>query len=40
MERAQFYHPVERGYEREIAKRLAYWDKLRQQKHVGDGNDA
>ena len=36
MERAQFYHPVERGYEREIAKRLAYWDKLRQQKHAVD----
>ena len=40
MERAQFYHPVERGYEREIAKRLAYWDKLRQQKHMDDDNDA
>jgi putative ATPase len=29
MERQQFYRPVERGFEREIAKRLAYWDKLR-----------
>ena len=28
MERARYYTPVERGYEREIAKRLAYWDRL------------
>ncbi len=27
--RQRFYQPVERGYEREIAKRLAYWDRLR-----------
>jgi hypothetical protein len=27
-----FYQPVERGYEREIAKRLAYWDRLRASK--------
>ena len=32
MERARYYIPVERGYEREIAKRLAYWDKLRASK--------
>ena len=32
MERHSFYRPVERGYEREIGKRLAYWDKLRMQK--------
>ena len=30
MGRKRFYHPVERGFEREIAKRLAYWDKLRE----------
>ena len=24
-----FYRPVERGFEREIQKRLAYWAKLR-----------
>ncbi len=24
-----FYHPVERGFEREVAKRLRYWDDLR-----------
>jgi putative ATPase len=27
--RRRFYRPVERGFEREIATRLAYWDKLR-----------
>lgn len=32
MERRQFYKPPERGFEREIAKRLAYWAKLRQEK--------
>jgi putative ATPase len=36
MERAQFYRPVERGFEREIAKRLAYWHKLREKK-TGEG---
>ncbi len=25
----QFYHPVERGYERELSKRLAYFSRLR-----------
>jgi putative ATPase len=25
----QFYTPVERGFEREVKKRLDYWDKLR-----------
>ena len=28
--RQKFYEPVERGFEREITKRLAYWEKLRQ----------
>ena len=32
MERRQFYQPVERGFERDIAKRLEYWDKLRRDK--------
>jgi len=32
MERQRFYHPVERGFEREIKKRLDYWDNLRRQK--------
>lgn len=30
MERQTFYKPAERGFEREIQKRLAYWEKLRQ----------
>ena len=29
MARQRFYHPKEIGFEREIAKRLAYWQKLR-----------
>jgi putative ATPase len=29
MERTAFYQPVERGFEREIHKRLAYWARLR-----------
>ncbi len=30
--RMKFYEPVERGFEREILKRLIYWDKLRKEK--------
>ena len=30
--RPVFYQPVERGFEREIAKRLAWWNKLRARK--------
>ncbi|HPD82246.1 MAG: replication-associated recombination protein A [Alphaproteobacteria bacterium] len=32
MQRQEFYKPVERGFEREIKKRLEYWKKLRKQK--------
>lgn len=32
MDRQEFYRPVERGFEREIKKRLDYWAKLRGQK--------
>ncbi|MGO1080650.1 replication-associated recombination protein A [Inquilinus sp. CA228] len=32
MDRQQFYQPVERGFEREIKKRLDYWAKLRGQR--------
>ena len=32
MPRQRFYNPVERGFEREIRKRLDYWDKLRERK--------
>ena len=28
----QFYTPVERGFEREVKKRLEYWDKLRRER--------
>jgi putative ATPase len=30
--RQQFYNPVERGFEREIRKRLEYWAKLRKER--------
>ena len=33
MEREQFYQPMERGFEREIIKRLTYWRKLRAEKN-------
>ena len=32
MRRQEFYHPVERGFEREIKKRLDYWAELRRKK--------
>ncbi|MDJ0610254.1 MAG: replication-associated recombination protein A [Kiloniellales bacterium] len=32
MERQAFYRPVERGFERELKKRLDYWAKLRDQR--------
>ena len=32
MSRQRFYQPKERGFERDIQKRLDYWDKLRQKK--------
>ncbi len=32
MERRAFYRPVERGFERELKKRLDYWAKLRDQR--------
>ncbi len=34
MGRRQFYRPVERGFEREIQKRLDYWHKLREKKNA------
>jgi putative ATPase len=38
MERRRFYDPVERGFEREIRKRLEYWDRLRAEKQErGEG---
>ncbi|HEY2111423.1 MAG TPA: replication-associated recombination protein A, partial [Dongiaceae bacterium] len=32
MARQEFYRPVERGFEREIRKRLDYWSKLRAER--------
>lgn len=32
MARKTFYHPFERGFEREIIKRLNYWNRLRAEK--------
>lgn len=37
MGRQKYYFPVERGFEREIKKRLEYWDKLREQLKKNDG---
>lgn len=40
MARAKLYAPVEQGFEREIAKRLSYWQQLRskrQQRDQGSG---
>ncbi len=34
MERVNFYDPPERGFEREIRKRLDYWVKLRQERNA------
>ncbi|WP_436642010.1 replication-associated recombination protein A [Microbaculum sp. FT89] len=36
MERQAFYNPPERGFEREIRKRLDYWAKRRRTREVGD----
>lgn len=33
LDREQYYQPAERGFEREIAKRLEYWNKLRAKKN-------
>ena len=32
MARQRFYEPPERGFEREIRRRLAYWERLRVEK--------
>lgn len=32
MKRQNYYQPVERGFERELLKRLEYWEKLREKK--------
>ena len=35
MPRTRLYRPAGKGFEREIVKRLEYWDKLRQEKGAG-----
>jgi len=35
MSRTRFYEPGDRGFEREVGKRIAYWDKLRNDKKNG-----
>jgi len=37
MPRQVFYDPAERGFEREIRKRLDYWRSLRDRAAGGDG---
>ena len=39
MERRNFYAPRERGFEREVRKRLAYWQKLREEAAAGAGTE-
>jgi putative ATPase len=36
MARQSFYQPVDRGFEREIKKRLDYWNRLRDKRGPGD----
>jgi putative ATPase len=36
MARRTFYQPAERGFEREILKRLEYWAKLREKRRKGE----
>ncbi|MEE8499470.1 MAG: replication-associated recombination protein A [Kiloniellales bacterium] len=36
MARCRFYRPAQRGFEREIAKRLEYWEKLRAKRAVDE----
>lgn len=39
MARRQFYRPAPRGFERDISKRLEYWDKLRRGRQGTDSED-
>ena len=38
MARRRFYQPKERGFEREIIKRLEYWDRLRAKRDTDAGS--
>jgi putative ATPase len=39
MERPTFYEPSARGFEKEVARRLAYWAKLRAERSGGQGGE-
>jgi len=39
MARERYYSPVDRGFEREIGKRLAYWQRLRHERGKQGGGD-
>ena len=39
MARRRLYQPAERGFEREVAKRLAYWAKLRGERQATGSDD-
>lgn len=39
MEPQVYYRPVERGFEREISKRLEYWERMRGERNRGDQGD-
>ena len=32
MQREEYYNPVERGFERDLKKRIEYWKKIRESK--------
>ena len=36
MAREDYYRPTERGFERDVAKRLAYWAKLRHKRNEAE----
>jgi putative ATPase len=38
MARRRLYRPVERGFERDLIKRLDYWAKLRAKRNAAEGN--
>nr|WP_242018867.1 replication-associated recombination protein A [Phaeovibrio sulfidiphilus] len=39
MARVRFYDPPERGFERDIRKRLAWWDRIRDERSRGSSED-
>jgi putative ATPase len=40
MRRQRFYLPTGRGFEKEVTARLAYWERLRRDRHRNDGGAA